>query len=259
MNKLVMLLLAVAGAGAGAPPAADAAASDPVTTLRVMAQESLPPKWTRRHGRPAGICPDILAAIERLAPQLRFTGQDDFRSLPMIEQSLESGELDCACALLDTPKRRQIANRVGKPLYLTRHKLAAAAGDKAEVNNFDDLRKLNPIVTTSRGAGYAAQLRALGLEVDDSTGDNAVNLRKIIAGHGRFFYMNELTLNWIVRQQGLRGQVRILPVVLREEPIYFWIGKRADPAAARQIELALHKLSANGELARIHQRWAGER
>ncbi len=256
MNNPVMLLLAVLGAGA--PPAARAAA-EPVTTLRIMAQESLPPKWMTRHGRAAGICPDILAAIERLAPQLRFSGQDDYRSVPVIERSLESGEVDCACALMDTAKRRRIANQVGKPLYMIRHKLAAAAGDKAEVNNFDDLLRLKPIVTTSRGAGYSVQLRALGLEVDDSTGDNLINLKKIVAGHGRFFYMNEVTLSWIVRQQGLREQVRILPAVLKEEPIYFWISKQADPAARRQVELALNKLKASGELARIYERWVSER
>ncbi|MBJ7311649.1 substrate-binding periplasmic protein [Rugamonas sp. CCM 8940] len=256
MNKPVMLLLAVLGAGMA--PAAGAAA-EPVTALRVMAQESLPPKWMTRHGRASGICPDILAAIERLAPQLRFSGQDDYRSVPVIERSLESGEVDCACALMDTAKRRRIANPVGKPLYMIRHKLAAAAGDKAEVNNFDDLLKLKPIITTSRGAGYSVQLRALGLEVDDSTGDNLVNLKKIVAGHGRFFYMNEVTLSWIVRQQGLRDQVRILPAVLKEEPIYFWISKQTDPAARRQVELALGKLQASGELARIYEHWVKQR
>ncbi|NRR29704.1 transporter substrate-binding domain-containing protein [Oxalobacteraceae bacterium] len=227
--------------------------------LRVMAQESLPPKWLLRNGQPDGLCPDILEAIEKIEPRLEFSGQEDLRSVLMIEQGLESGGVSCACALLDTEKRRKIATVVGKPLYMVRQRIAAAAGDKVVIDSLDDLVKLKPLITTSRGAGYAEQLRTLGLEVDDSTGDNLTNLKKIIGGHGRFFYMNELTLSWIVRDNALNDKVRILPEVLKEDPIYFWISKKADPQAVRLVDRALNKLKANGELLRIYERWNKDR
>lgn len=223
--------------------------------LRVLAQESIPPKWLPRNGPPQGLCPDILAAIEKVAPQLRFSGTGEIRSVPHIESGLESGKVHAACALLDTPRRRQIAHLVGKPLYLVRHRLAAAAGDKAVINNFGDLVKLGALVNTPRGAAYSDQLRALGVAVDDSTGDNVVNLRKVLAGHGRFTYMNELSLGWIIRSEGMAATVRVLPTVLKEEPIYFWVSRKADPAAVAIVDQALTKLAANGELARIYERW----
>lgn len=230
-----------------------------VFTLRTMAQESLPPKWINRNGQAEGVCPDILAAIEKIEPQLRFAGQEDYRSVPMIEHGLETGAVACACALMDTPRRRQIAIIAGKPLYMIRHRLAAAASDTAMIDNFDDLIKLKPLINTSRGAGYSGQLRAMGLSVDDSTGDNVVNLKKILAGHGRFFYMNELSMAWIVRENGMTDKIRILPSVLKEDPIYFWVSKKLPLARAQLVDQALLKLKANGELARIYERWSAER
>lgn len=225
--------------------------------VRVLGQESIPPKWILRDGRPEGLCPDILAAMERAEPRLKFTGQEDFRSVPVIEQGLETGRVAAACALLDSERRRRIAHLAGK-LYVVRHRLAAAIADKASVETMDDLVRLKPLIVTSRGAAYSEQLRQLGLDVDESTGDNLTNLKKIMAGHGRFVYMNELTLGWIIRNHKLQDKVTILPAVLKEEPIYFWISKKADPKAARLMNQALQKVAAKGELTRIFERWASE-
>jgi polar amino acid transport system substrate-binding protein len=225
----------------------------------MMSQESIAPKWIMRGTVVNGVCPDIIAALEKAEPRLHFTGLADARSIPVIEKSLETGSIGAACALLDTPRRRQVAQIVGKPLYLVRHRLAAAARDKVEIKGYDDLVKLNPIINTSRGAGYSDQLRALGLTVDDSTGDNGVNLKKILAGHGRFVYMNELTLGWYIQAEGVQKKVRVLPVVLKDEPIYFWMSRKADPAAVAMVEHALGTLAASGELARIYKHWANTR
>jgi glutamate/aspartate transport system substrate-binding protein len=50
--------------------------------------------------------------------------------------------------------------------------------------------------------------------------------------------------------------VRILPVVLGDEPTYFWVSRRAAPALAPLLGAALDKLKASGELDRIYVRWA---
>ncbi|SFU51658.1 substrate-binding periplasmic protein [Pseudoduganella namucuonensis] len=234
---------------------AHTAQADTTVPVRVLGQESIPPKWVLRDGRAEGVCPDILAAMEKAEPRLRFTGLDDLRSVPVIEQGLETGRVAAACGLLDSERRRRIALQAGK-LYVVRHRLAAAINDKVSVETMDDLVRLKPLIATSRGAAYSEQLRKLGLHVDDSTGDNLTNLKKIIAGHGRFMYMNELTLGWIIRRHKLQDKVYILPTVMKEEPIYFWISKKTDPDTARLMTQALQKLAAKGELARIYERWA---
>ncbi len=239
-----LLLAATGGALAG------------TVTVRTMGQESIPPKWVARAGKMEGVCPDILAALEKIEPRLRFQGQHDARSVVVMEKGLETGQIDGACALLETSKRHRIANRVGPELYIVRHRIAAAHKDMVEIANLDELAKLNPMINTSRGAGYADQLKARGLQVDDSTGDNVINLKKVVAGHGRFMYMNELTLGYIISQEHLASKVRLLPTVFKEEPVYFWMSKQAPKESQQLVEQTLNKLKLNGELARIYERWS---
>ncbi|CDG83492.1 substrate-binding periplasmic protein [Janthinobacterium agaricidamnosum] len=245
---VVFLFAAFSGPAAGAEAAK--------INLRVLAQESMPPKWLMRDGRREGLCPDIIAAIEKVEPQLHFTGYNDYRSTLMIEKALEAGTVDATCGLLDTPRRRQIAQVAGPSLYVVRQRLVARRDDTAVVRNFDDLLKLQSLIVVTRGSSIVEQLRALGLKVDDSNGDNRVNLKKVAAGHGRFFYMNELTLTWLLQSEQLQGQFRLLPGALKEEPIYFWLSKKVDPATTSLAGRALDKLQASGELARIYKRWA---
>lgn len=224
--------------------------------VRVASQEALAPKWVRAGGRVAGLCPDIMAAVERVEPRLHFGGFAASRSLPGIEAGLENGSLDAACALLASERRSAIAQAVGQPVYTTRHRLAVRSADPVTVDGAADLARMGDLVVTQRGSPFTARLRAAGVRVDDATDDNAVNLRKMLAGHGRFAYVNELTLRYIIRSQGLERRVRVLPADLGSLPAYFWVSRRADPAVAPLLGAALDKLKASGELERIYARWA---
>jgi glutamate/aspartate transport system substrate-binding protein len=225
--------------------------------VRVAGQEALAPKWMRLPGRVTGICPDIMAAVERIEPRLHFTGYRRSRSLPGIEAGLESGNLDAACALVETPRRRAIALQAAKSVYPVRHLLVARAGDRAVVRDLQDLARLGALVTSQRGAVFSDMMKAAGVHVDDATDDNGVNLRKMLAGHGRFVDMNELTLQHYLRSEGLGSRVRVMPAVLAAQPSYFWVSRKADPALADLLGAALDKLKANGELDRIYTRWTG--
>ncbi len=244
---LTPIALALAGNAAAAP-----------LTLRLMAQESIPPKWIDQQGKLTGLCPDIVAAMAAAEPGLRFDSRIVSRSVPVIEHSMEAGLVDAACALLDTPRRQQIARIAGPPVYTVRHKVAGTSHDGAVITSLDDLVKLKSLVNTSRGSGYVDQLRAIGLQVDASSGDNGVNLRKILAGHGRFMYLNEVTLNWYIREEKLQDKIKVWPATFKEEPIYFWISKKARPEAHELASRTLEKLQKDGTLNSIYQRWAGK-
>jgi glutamate/aspartate transport system substrate-binding protein len=224
--------------------------------VRVAAQEAISPKWIALPDRAAGICPDILAAVERVDPQLHFTGYRRSRSLPAIEAGLETGSLDAACALVASARRHAIAVPVGKSVYMVKHTLAARAGDPAAVRNTRDLARLGALVTSQRGSAFTERLKEAGVSVDDATDDNRMNLQKVLAGHGRFAYMNELTLLHYIRSEHLEARVRVLPVIISAEPAYFWVSRKADPALAARLGAALDRLRADGELDRIYARWA---
>jgi glutamate/aspartate transport system substrate-binding protein len=224
--------------------------------VRVAAQEAIAPKWVALPERVAGICPDIMAAVERVEPRLHFTGYRRSRSLPGIEAGLETGSLDAACALVPSPRRRAIALPVGKSVYLVRHVLAARAGDPATVRDTQDLVRLGALVTSQRGSAFTDRLKEAGVKVDDATDDNGVNLRKMLGGHGRFAYLNELNLQHYIRSEQLGKRVRVLPVALGAEPAYFWVSRKADPELAGLLGAAIDRLKAEGELDRIYARWA---
>jgi polar amino acid transport system substrate-binding protein len=244
------LVLAAATAFACLPAAASGE-----LTVPILAQESVAPKWIAGQGKPQGICADVLAAIENIDPRIRFVGHDRPRSLAVIEDSLARGTVWGACALVDAPVRHRIAVRISVPLYETRYRLAAAAGDTEAVDSLDDLARRKPLVNTARGSGYIAELKSRGLEIDDSTGDSVTNLRKTIHGHGRYTYLNESSMMYYIRTAGLQNKLTVLPTVFNPVHTYFWVSKRADPALAPAIEAALAKLKASGELARIYARW----
>jgi len=225
--------------------------------VRVASQEVLEPKWLRAGGRVTGICPDIMAAIQNIEPRLHFTGYQRYsRSLSAIETGLETGTLDAACGLVSSARRLGIGQPVGKPIYQVRHYLVVRRNDPVTIESEEDLARLGALVTTQRASVFTERLRAAGVRVDDATDDNRVNLRKILAGHGRFAYLNDLTLRYLIRKEGLEDRVRVLPVVLADEPAYFWISSRAAPALAPLLGAALDKLKASGELDRIRARWA---
>jgi polar amino acid transport system substrate-binding protein len=219
---------------------------------------TIPPKWIQTRGQPQGICPDILAAIERTEPRLRFTGTRNSRSLPGIEAGLDAGSLDAACALIPSQRRRRIAVAAGKPVYVVRHLLAVRSTDPARIRDVRDLAHTGALVTSQRAAVFTDKLKAAGVRVDDATDDNLVNLRKMLAGHGRFAYVNELTLRHYLRAERLEEKVRVLPVALGTEEAYFWVSRKANPTLAGLLGTTLDKLKASGELDRIYARWAGQ-
>lgn len=221
--------------------------------VRVAGQEALMPKWVHLRNRVAGICPDIMMAVERVEPRLHFTGHRQSRSLSGIEIGLDNGSLDAACALVPSKRRLAIGHAAGPPLYIVRHRLVALASDDADVHSVRDLARTGALVVAQRGATFTDELRAAGVRIDDATDDNGVNLKKLLAGHGRFVDINELTLHHYLRSDAvLAQQVRILPAVLKEESTYFWVGRKADPAIAQLLGPALEKLRASGELGRIY-------
>lgn len=223
-----------------------------VLEVRIAGQEALMPKWVHLRNRVAGICPDILMDVERIEPRLHFVGYRQSRSLSAIEMGLENGSLDAACGLATSPHRRATAQPAGPPLYVVRHRLVGRADDAVVIRTLQDLVRMDALVVAPRGTLFSDELRAAGVRVDDATDDNGVNLRKLMGGHGRFVDINELTLRHFLRDQELAQRLRIQPIVLKQEPSYFWVSRKSDPAIAGLLAAALDKLRTSGELERIY-------
>ena len=226
--------------------------------LRTAAQEGSAPKYLDAEGPASGHCPDIFAALERTEKNLRFVIDPRPTPVKRLEAELKDGQLDVVCALLDTPLRNEIANRITTPLYSVQERLVGRKDDAGTIRSVKDLAQSGDIVITQSGASYAADLRRNGVQVIETPGGSSVALRNVANKRARFYYTNELTGAYYIKAEGLSDQLRLHPGVLQSSPSYLWASRGLDPATLRHLEQAVAQLKRSGELDRIYQRYQKE-
>lgn len=235
-------------------PAARASPASPMFTLQTAAQDNNAIKYSP-NGKHKGLCNDVLNAIERVEPGLRFTGQDQPMSLARIESALAEGQLDVFCALIRTEAREAKYGFIDVPVYVVRHKIAVRAGDNVQVQTLDDIRKLGPgnVVIVAKGTAHEELLkRQPGLTVDASARDLDVNLRKLLHGRGRFLYHTENALLRYIEMEKLGGKIKLLPATLKEDGLYFAVSRSLPAASADMLRHALQQLADRGVLKKIY-------
>lgn len=226
--------------------------------LRTASQEGLRAKFDIGNRQRGGICIEIIAALERIDPELRFTGLATTMGTARIEQELQRGSIDIFFGFLKTPEREQRFRFVEAPLFWQGSRLAVRADDRVAVSSFDDIRRLGPagVVLATQGTAHIPFLRAQpGLLIDDGARSSEANLSKLLLGRGRFFYQGDLNLAFDIVQYGYRDKVRILPGVFRREAQYAVFGRGVPDSAVVRVQQALEKLRRSGELDAIYQRY----
>lgn len=240
---LTLLALGPGHAGAGS------------LVLRTIAQEGSAPKYISGGAKAGGHCPDILKAIEKVEPTLRFSIDPTPTPIRRIEHEMEAGRIDVICALLDTPTRNRIAHRVSTPIYHVRERLVGRRDASLQIRSLEDLARPDTVVVTQSGASYAAELRAAGIQVSESTGGTPTALRQVLHGRADYYYINELTGAYYLRAEGLEDRLRLLPAVLQETPSYLWVSRQSPPEIVARLEGAISRLHRNGELDRIYRHY----
>lgn len=206
-----------------------------------------------------GFCIEVIRALERIDAGLHFVGQTQELPLLRIENDLAEAQVDVFFGLLKTPERQLRFRFLEQPaLYMIRHQVAVRADDPVQVSSFADIRALGKdgIVLSTRGTAYLSFLAEQGgLLVDGAGTGNAQNLRKLLAGRGRFFYQADSMLRAYIRSEKLDEQIKILPAVFKVDEQRVALSPRLDPAAVVRLTAALQALEAAGELARIRGRY----
>jgi len=224
--------------------------------IRVAVQEDSAPKYVAGP-TPKGICPDLMRAIEKQLPGVRFVFEAREQPLRRIENRMEQGELDANC-LVDTSVRRSKFQVASTPLFSLDYHLIARAGDAVTVNGWDDVRRLGADgkILILSGTGVTERLQKLGgLTIEEGGKSATANLHKLVMGRGRFFYYR--THDWTsqVSAAGVGGQVRILPLRMESVQFHLMFGAHLKGDLLSRVERALQELDANGTLARIRKEW----
>jgi polar amino acid transport system substrate-binding protein len=231
--------------------------------IKTASQEDASPRYTTEktedgHLIVNGLCIDILRAIERVAPDIKFSGDQIPLPLRRVQMSLETGDIDVYCGLNKSQEREKQFIFLEPPLYKVNYKVAVRADDDVQIRSLDDIRKLgeNGRILVMNGSDSQFKLQSFpGLKIDSDGADQATNLRKLIARRGRFFYRHEQGLRAEIIAQGLSDKIRILPNSLGEEFQYFLISKKAPPEIVNRIRAAIVKIKNTGELARIRAKY----
>jgi len=230
-----------------------------VITLRTSAQEGTAPKFIAADkGRVAGLCIDILRAIEQIDPGLRFTGDQQWKPLIRSYSELEAGMADVQCAMQRIPEREKKYRFIGPVLYRSDYHFLVRSDDPLAIHSWDDVRRLAPnnVVLVNRGFAAADIVASQGgIELDASSTSPELNLQKLIAGRGRLYFHRSPGLERLLERTGSEGKVRILPQVMYTADLYFATSRQLDREVSERIADALFQLEKKGELARLVHKW----
>lgn len=238
-------------------------ASARILTIKTAAQEEASPRYNvalKKDGRQTvtGLCIDILRAIERVDPEIRFVGDQAPLPLVRVQASLEHGDIDAYCGLNKNPEREKTILFLEPPLYEVNYTVAVRADDDVQVKSFEDIRKLGADgkVLVMHGSSSQRFLENIGgLQLDTGGKNQFDNLQKLIAGRARFFYRHDLGLHGEIVDEGLGDKVKLLPISLDRQYQYLLVSKKAPPEVAQRLRKAIEKLKADGELGRIRARY----
>lgn len=228
--------------------------------LRTAAQVGTEPKFqTDPHtGVVGGICIDIMSAVERVDPSLRFVGGQRWQPLPRIYFALDHEMMDIACGLSHSAERDHKYQFVGPALFTLRYFLVARKDDPVEISNWDDVRKLGAdgVILANRGFAGVTMLENAGMRlVDASAASPQLNVQKLVAHRGRLFFHRNPGLQALLDRTGYGDKVRILPTEMVRSQLYFVAGKHVAADAVERLRAALQTLEKNGELEAIARKW----
>lgn len=230
------------------------------TEIRTAAQVGTEPKFLtdETSGAVVGICIDIMRAVERQDPSLKFSGQQTWQPLTRIYNGMDHGTLDASCGLSHSPERDKKYAYVGPTLFTIRYHLIARIDDPVSITSWDDVRNLGPdgVVLANRGFAGVMVLEQAGVRlIDAGAASPYLNVQKLLAHRGRFFFHRGPGLQATLNRTGYGSKVRILPVEMAASPLYFVVGKHVEAGVVERLRNALLVLEKNGELERIVRNW----
>lgn len=233
------------------------AAQATADTLRTAAQES-PPKFVQQgDGSMAGIGCDVMRAIERLDPSIRFIGDQSFMPFKRISVMLERGDLDVFFGFVKSEERTSRFVFIEPPLYRVADVLVARADDAIDIQRLEDIAALDKdgIVLVASGTAQAAQLKKMRIVVDDGGKNVAMNLNKLMHQRGRLLLQSEVEVVNTLKAQKAEGSFRILPTRFNESGRYVAFSPFVAVQTIVKVQLALEKLHKSGELEQIFSRY----
>ena len=226
--------------------------------LKTAAQESAPKYVLNSDGKMGGLCIDIMDAIQKTDPKIKFNGKNKFLPFKRLQIELAKNKLDVFLGFKDTAKRLKQYNFLKTPLYQVNYVVAIRADDNVNISSLDDIVALGnkgKMITVSSTGASKFLAKKTGLVVDNNAKSTKTMLKKLLAGQGRFAFYHDLGLQNTIKTENLGNKVKILPVNFLTYHHYIAFSKSIAPEIVSQVESALNKVKSSGELAKIHLKY----
>lgn len=230
--------------------------------IRTAAQESSEPKYIAIHhdGKAAigGICVDIFRAIEKRFPEIKFQGDQTWMPRLRIDANFLDNRIDAICGVQNIDRNTSQYKLLSTPLFSVDYLLAVRADDPIDIDSWDDIRALGDdgTILVIRGFGITDILTNLGgLKIDYGATSSLSNLRKLLAGRGRFYCHRSPGIKTSIKHAGFEKQIRLLDRPKLSEKFYMGLRKNLPENHLKMIEEALVALQKSGELKRIFDRY----
>lgn len=234
-----------------------AQAPAPALQLRTVQQSGSLVKYDP-DGSPSrpGLCLEILRAVEKVDPGLRFTGLDQQVPLKRVERLLADGLVDVFFCLLRSPERERQWRYVPVPLYVVRHVVVQRSDDTRRMETLTELAaasRTKPVLVM-RGTALARRLTAANVVINE-VGSEREALEMLTRGRADAIYGQDINLQRQVAETRLADKVRVGRNAFHEEPQY--VAVRADLPAAHEERLlqALKRLERDGQLRQLADKY----
>lgn len=175
-----------------------------------------------------------------------------------IDANFIENRIDAICGVQNIPRNTAQYKLLEAPLFSVDYLLAVRADDPIELSSWDEIRALHDdgIILVLRGFGIADILHNMGgLKIDHSATSSLSNLRKLLAGRGRFYCHRTPGIKKSISEAGFDKQIRLLENPKLTEKYYMGVRKNLPENQVKMINDALIFLSKTGELKRIFDRY----
>lgn len=226
-------------------------------TLRTVQQASSIYKYDPEGGpqRP-GICMDVLHAVERVDPGLRFTGLEQLMPLRRVERMLGEGQVDAFFCLLRSPERERQWRYLPIPLYTVRHVIAQRLDDLRPVDSLAELATVSQIkpVLVTRGTVLARKLDIAGVTLSEVSSEREA-LQMLTLGRTDAIYGQDVNLVRHIRDARLGDRVRIGRTVFQEDAQYLVVRSDLPQPIVDRLTEALRRLERDGVLRLLSEKY----
>ena len=227
--------------------------------IKTAAQESAPKYFTNEDNSMAGLCVDIIRAIERTDPEIKFSGYNHFLPFNRLQRQLEDGDLDVFLGFKKTPARLSKYRFVEVPLYQLDYKLATLSQDGIDNIQLENLNDLDPEmrVLTIKGTAAASFLheKQRSFVVDDSARSPTKMILMLKHGRARLAFYHDLGLFFVINRMNAGKDIQISSRSYSNYSHYLAFSRKVSPEVVERVTKALRKLSEEGDLDRIATRY----